>query len=270
MDNVNTVGRDPTRELERSSISWRAIFAGLFVSLLTYMILMAFGIAVGSAGLASNISGGLEGSTLSIGSGIWVVLSALVSLFAGCYYAARAAGLIATRVGAIQGLVVASLFFLTMFSQIGAAIGFIGGGLGSAVGSIGKGASEIAKAPEVQDTIQSSLGELNLKSPPDQVVQGIATRLIQGNTIGARNYLAAQAGISPAEAQTRIDTIANDVQSTARDIGQKTAKAVSMIGWTVFGYLLLGSLAALFGGMTGAKFAVKHSVEYRPRHKTAA
>lgn len=130
------------RELAHSSISWRAIFAGLFISLLAYVTLTFLGVALGGANLRSLLERGGEGMAggLGVGAGIWMLLSVLVSLFAGGYYAARGAGFIPIRIGRIQGLVVAALFFSVMFSQIGVTAGLLGPGVGPAL----KGASSAA------------------------------------------------------------------------------------------------------------------------------
>ncbi|MEW6055301.1 MAG: hypothetical protein AB1540_01695 [Bdellovibrionota bacterium] len=239
--------------VQHSSINWRAIFAGTFVSLLVYSTLMALGVAIAGATLVGVINAEEGGTALSIGSGVWLIVSALVSLFVGSYLAGRVGGLIHTRIGTVQGLVISSLFFAFLLSQVGAGIGGLGRGVGSTIGALGGAAGDLSKNPQVQDTIERSLGDLNLKSPPDQVIQGVATRLLRGDETGARDYLARQAGLSPTEAQQRIDTFKNDFQNTAKDVGATAARVVSVAGWTLFGSLLLGSLFAALGGGAGAR-----------------
>jgi hypothetical protein len=242
-----------TSALERSSISWRAIFAGFFISFMVYLILTALGFAIGGASLRGVVQGQGGGQGLSIGSGIWLVVTALLSLFVGSYLAGRSSGIITSRVGGVQGFVVAALFFAFMISQVGAVVGAVGSGLGTVIGSAGTVASSAANNPQVQGVIQDRLGDLNLKSPPDQVAQGLATRLIRGDTLGARNYLATQAGISRAEADRRINQFKTDVQNKIKDVASTTAKAVSIAGWTLFGVFALGAFFSILGGAAGAK-----------------
>ena len=98
-----TTAPQPFYVLESNMISWKNIFAGFFLSLLTYLILMSLGLAVGG----SNLQGALENNThLSgprIGSGIWLMISLAVSLFMGSYSASRVSGAISIRTGRIQG-----------------------------------------------------------------------------------------------------------------------------------------------------------------------
>jgi hypothetical protein len=248
-----TVQDAGTSAVERSSISWRAIFAGFFISFMVYLILASLGLAIGGATLKGVVQGQGGGSGLSIGSGIWLVVTALISLFVGSYLAGRVGGLVTSRVGGVQGFVVAALFFAFMISQVGALVGTVGSGLGTVIGSAGTAASSASNNPQVQAVIQDRLADLNLKSPPDQVAQGLATRMVRGDTIGARNYLASQAGISRAEADRRINQFKTDFQNKMKDVGTAAAKAVSIAGWTLFGTFALGTFFSIAGGAAGAR-----------------
>ncbi len=238
--------------VENATISWRAIFAGTAVALLTYMILMSLGLAVGGHSLQGIVQNQNSASGLGIGSGIWLAVSTLVSLFVGSYTASRVSGLIPMKVGRTQGLVVTALFFGLMFSQIGSALGTLGKGVGTAVGALGSGVSDLSKNSQVQDIVGRSVEGLNLKSSPEVVVQGVASRLLQGNQQGAINYLSLQAGISPTEAQARIDGFRQDFDQTMTQAGVTAAKVAKIAGWSIFGALVLGSLASLIGGGLGA------------------
>src|SRR4051794_16198058 len=95
----------------QSSISWRAIFAGTFASLLFFAILTSLGLAIGGANLKSLIQGTQGGQGLRIGSMVWMVLSILISLSLGSYMSGRAAGMVSKTIGRIQGCVITALFF---------------------------------------------------------------------------------------------------------------------------------------------------------------
>lgn len=242
-----------TFRLERSSISWRAIFAGFFISFMVYLILASLGLAIGGASLKGVVQGQGGGQGLTLGSGIWLVATALISLFIGSYLAGRVSGLVTSRIGGVQGFVVAALFFAFMISQVGAIVGTVGSGLGNVIGSAGTVAQSATTNPQVQAVIQDRLADLKLKSPPDQVAQGLASRLIRGDTTGARDYLAQQAGISRAQADRKINQFRTEFQDKMRDIGTATAKAVSIAGWTLFGVFLLGTIFGVLGGAAGAR-----------------
>jgi hypothetical protein len=261
-------GTEPSN-LERSSISWRAIFAGFFISFMIYLVLTSLGLAIGGASLRGVVQGQGGGTGLSIGSGIWLVVSAFVSLFVGSYLSGRVSGLIPTRIGGVQGIVISALFFAFMISQVGALVGAVGSGLGSVIGTAGSAAANATNNPQVQSVIQDRLSDLNLKSPPDQVAQGLASRLIRGDTTGARNYLASQAGISRAQANQRIDQFKTDFQNKMKDVATATAKGVTIAGWTLFGVFTLGMIFSIFGGAVGARRNLRAPVSEADRKRVS-
>ncbi len=248
--------------LEYSTIKWRAIFGGVLVSLLSYMIFMALGLALGGGNLQDLIQGeGGSAGGLGIGAGIWIVLSVLVSLFLGSYAASRVSGEIPTRVGRTQGVVVTAVFFAFMLSQVGSAIGLVGRGLGSTVGAVGGAAGDLSKNPQVQDLVDQAIGDLNLRSSPETVAQGVASRLIRGDDESAVNYLARQARISPEEARMRLQSLRQDVTQAVTQAGVGAANAMQAVGWTLFGALVLGMLAGAFGGGAGAAANIRSPLD---------
>lgn len=254
---------DPVRTVisPGSAISWRGIFAGTLVGLLTYFLLSALGLALGAIALEQAIESGSGGTALGIGTSIWLVLSGLISLFVGGFVAARASGVIPTRIGGIEGLVVASLFFLLMLTGFGAGMGMLGRGIGALAG----GTVDLAQDPQVQSVVEQSLQGLQLRSEPSVVIQNVGTRLIAGDEEGAATYLGQQAGISRQEAQQRLDEIKDQVATTAGEVGQTAAQATQAAGWILFGMILLGSAAALLGGALGARRNISHPLSDRDR-----
>jgi len=244
---------DEASLVARSSVRWGSIFAGAFVALLSYLILMALGLAIGGHTLSGAIGGDVGFQALGIGAAVWLVLATLVSLFLGGYGSGRVSGIISTRVGRTQGAVLASIFFLVLTMQAGGALGTIGAGVGNVIGAAGRAAPDVAQDERVQQTIQQAMGDLDLRSPPDQVAQGLAIRLLQGDTQGARNYLAAEAGISQQEAQVRIDQFRTDAEAALADAGETAAQVMQAAGWTLFFTFLLGGAAAVGGGHVGTR-----------------
>ncbi len=243
----------------RQTVSLRAIFTGVVLSALAYACLLALGLAIGGGNLAGIIQRSQNAAGLSIGSGVWMVASLLLSLYFGSYYAGRVSGMVPARLGGIQGMVISAVFFFFIAAQIGGAIGLIGQGVGGAVSGVSGAAGDLAANPQVQATVEEALGGLNLASPPDIVVRGMATRLLRGDSTGARDYLARQAGISPADAQSRIDTFKSNFDSSVKDIGTTAARALSYTGWTFFMGIVLGTLASTWGGSHGVRRNLKFS-----------
>ncbi len=248
-----------------STIKWRAVFAGVFVGLLSYMIFMSLGLALGGANLDNLIRGDTSGGGFGIGAGIWIVVSVLFSLFIGSYAAGRVSGLISNRVGRTQGVVITALFFAFVLSQVGSAIGTLGRGIGNAAGALGGAAGDLSQNAQVQDLVDDAIGDLNLKSSPEVVAKGVASRLIRGNPDSAVNYLSRQAGISPNEARTRLDSLRQDVDRTLTDAGMRAANVIQAAGWTLFGALVLGMLAGAFGGGLGAQANLRHPLDRSDR-----
>ena len=100
--------------------------------------------------------------------------------------------------------------------------------------------------------VEDTLGNAALKSPPSVVVSGLVQRLMRGDTNSAKNYLAAQAGMTPAEAQAKIDTLNANFKATMTDLADKASEAASSVGWASFVTILLGTIASMLGGGTGA------------------
>lgn len=236
----------------RPQISWRAIFAGAFVAILVDMLLMTLGMAVGGIGLERVVQqGGVEG--LSIGAGIWFIISAIVALGCGSYVASRVSGLVPSRVGGVEGLVVSALLFVALFSGIGYGLGAVGRATGAVLGGAGRGMTNLAGNDQVQSVIQGALGDMKLRSDPTQVAQGVVSRLLSGDQQGAASYLATEAGIEPSQARARLQEMRTDLTSAAQGAGQSVARGVQYAGWTMFLAILLGSGAGLLGGAWGAR-----------------
>src|ERR1051325_12225951 len=74
----------------RPLISWGAIFGGAFAALGLWMLLYAFGLAIGLTGLDPNDKGSLKSS--GIFTGVWGLLAPLLALFIRGFVAGRGAG----------------------------------------------------------------------------------------------------------------------------------------------------------------------------------
>jgi hypothetical protein len=62
----------------RSRISWSAVLAGAFIALTAFLVLAALGFAVGV-----SVEPRVSGRSLAVASGIWLLLTMLISLFIG-------------------------------------------------------------------------------------------------------------------------------------------------------------------------------------------
>ena len=70
-------------------LCWGAIFAGVFVTLVTGLILSLLGVAIGAATI-QPLTERLPLKGLGIGGGIWLLIAGLISSFFGAWVAGRA------------------------------------------------------------------------------------------------------------------------------------------------------------------------------------
>ena len=237
-------------------ISWRSIIAGLLVAMFTMIGLLGLGLAFGGIGLDEDTSARGAG----IFTGVWFLVSSLISIMVGSYFAARVSKFRMGRIGSAQGLVIAALFLGFFLYQILGAVGGVGSAAGAFIGKSGSaiatGVGRASENPMIQNTVKNlaedALGELNLRSSPSVVAEGIGSRLIRGDTESAKNYLAREAGITPAEADARIVQIKAQLNRAIDEVKEGTATALKSTGWSLFLLVLLGSLSAIGGGALGS------------------
>lgn len=241
-------------QLAHKPISWSAIFAGLFITLIVYVALMSLGLIFGGHSLSNYIQNPNDVRGLGFGATLWTLFSTVVALYAGGHMSGRIAGLITTRVGQMQGLVIASLFFVIMMTQFGIMIGLLGGGINSALSSLG---STTVNSTVGREIVEDAIGDLNLKAPVTEVVAGFGSRLMRGDENSAVTYLAQKAGISAEEARARMETFKARFNTTLEEAGQMAAKALRTAGWTLFFSILLGSAAAVAGGGLAANYNLR-------------
>lgn len=255
-------------------ISWRSIAAGLLVSMFTMTGLLGLGLAMGGIGMDAETTAKSAG----IFTGIWFIASALISLFVGSYFAARVSKFKTGRIGSAQGLVIASLFLGFFLYQTVSAIGSAGSMAGSLIQSSGsmvaQGAQKASENPQITGALsniaEDAMGDLNLKSEPTVVAQGLGSRLLRGDTQGAKNYLSAQAGITPTEADARIAQMKAQSDKMIANAKEGTATALRSTGWSLFVLVLLGALSSVFGGALGSvanfrKPLIRETDEYYPQ-----
>ncbi len=237
-------------------ISWRSVVAGLLIAFFTMIGLLGLGMAFGGINMNEDTSAQSAG----VFTGVWFLASALVSIFLGSYFAARVSKFQTGRIGSAQGLVIAALFLGFFLYQTMSAVVSAGGAAGSIIGkgasAVGSGAAKISQQPGVMNTVsqyaEDAMGNMNLRSDPGVVAQGVATRLISGNTEGAKNYLATQAGITPAEADARIAQLKVQADKAVGDAKAAAGDALQATGWSLFLLVLLGALSSVLGGALGS------------------
>jgi len=241
-------GVEDIRGSHRHLLCWRSVLAGVLISTMSFMILSAFGSGVSGTLAARAIANDEIGANLAAMAGFWIGLSVVISLFMGAYFSLRISSFVTNKVGAAHSFVVATVFFLLLIVVAGSGFGQISRGTGRLAQGLGIGGSGLMGDLGVQDALYKALGKNALRSDPKEVLQGLATRLMQGDVVSAKAFLSYQTGLGTAEADARITQAMAGFNAAA----VKAAVAFADMSWSLFATFIFGQIAALFGGRVGA------------------
>jgi hypothetical protein len=248
-------------------VSFRAIVAGLLISLLTMLGLIGLGMAIG----------GIRFSELTSFSRFWLVASIMMSLFFGSYFASRVSRFRKTRIGSVQGLVIASLFLGFLVYQTIMSLGITASAVNSFFGGQaslrGERGVSGANSEVINNLIEDSLGNLNLRLP-SQAARGIGPRILSGDRDGAKQFLLLQGNISSHVADDKINQIKARLDQYLAQVNEVTASALRSMGWTLFLVVFFGAISSMGGGALGSKAnfkspLTKSSEDYYPPGQTA-
>ncbi|TAI60808.1 PhnA-like protein [Bradyrhizobium sp. Leo170] len=276
---------DEVRTIMLNQISWGAVFAGATIALVMQMILNMIGIGVGLSTVDVVAGDTPSAGSLSIGAGIWWVISGIVAAAIGGYIAGRLSGKASQSTTAYHGLIawaVSTLIVVYLLSS--AASGLIGGALSTASSALG-GAGK-AVGGSVQTAVQTAAPSLNNMSDPmatienkvrsasggqdpaalreaaatavraalsgDPAQQAAATDKAADALAKAQNISLDEAKAQVAQYQQQYRDMIAKAKLQAKQAADTTAKTVSR--GALFGALalLLGALAAFFAGQAGA------------------
>jgi hypothetical protein len=272
-------------------VSWGAIFGGAFAALGLWLLLYAFGLAVGLSGVDPNNPGSIKGS--GIFTGVWGVFAPLVALFVGGVVAGRLAGIFNRGYGAIHGLVMwgvatvaGACLAIVLISSIVSGAASMGraavqaGGTalrGVAGGASASGAADMASQLGVDwnDVMAPVNQRLRAEGKPaltaaqlqaaaqDSLQTAVRTGTFDRSLV--ERSLAQNTSLSRADVQdvsrrmeTQVNNLTGQLKSSAQSVAQtaqtgalKAADATGKAFWGVFGALALGLVAALVGGAVG-------------------
>jgi hypothetical protein len=261
-------------------ISWAAIFGGVVLVVVVQILLSLLGAGVGLGTVNTNAGSTPAASTLGIGAGLWWIISSCLATGIGGFVAAWLAGVEIRFDGVLHGLVTWGIATLVTFWLLSSAVGgVIGGGfsaLGSVASAAGSGVSDAAKplaqaagvSPDmIQQQAQAYLQPTNpdpATMSPQDAQKEIATNLTTYADGGADaapakerivNIMAVQMKISHDEAvkkfddaQAKLKQARDKAVQSAKDAADASASAASKASFGAFIVVLLGGLAAAFGG----------------------
>jgi hypothetical protein len=261
-------------------ISWAAVAGGVVLAVVLQLLFSLLGAGVGLNTVNTNAGSTPMASTLGIGAGIWWILTSCLAIGVGGFVAAWFAGVEMRFDGVLHGLVTWSVATILTLSLLTSAIGSVVGGGFSALGRVasatGSSVSDAAKplaqaagvSPDmIQQQAQAYLQPTNpdpATMSPQDAQKAVATNLTTYAAGGADapaakerviDIMAAQMKISHDDAakkfddaQTKMRQTRDKAIQTAKDAADASASAASKASFGGFIVVLLGGLAAAFGG----------------------
>jgi hypothetical protein len=275
-------------------VSWGAIFAGVFVGLAVQFLLNLLGVGIGAAVIDPAKYDNPNTSTFSIAGGLWFVVAGLIASFVGGYIASRLSGRPSNSTGGYQGLTtwaVTTLVILYLLTtSVGALVGGAFSGLSSIVSGVGSTAATTvtAAAPAmansanpmagIEQQIRDASGGNDPAALRDAAVSAVQAAITgdKAKADDARNRaadaIAKAQNIPVDQARNQVDqymkTYTDNMEAAkaqALQAAQTATKAVSAGAILGFVALLIGAIAAWFGGVYGTKHNL-YATETTVRH----
>lgn len=128
-------------------VSWGAIFAGFFVTMVVQITLTLLGAAIGIASL-EPFREPHSGQKVAIASGIWLLASGLISIWVGACVAGRLCGGPRRADGLIHGIVTWSVSTCATLALLATTVGTVIGGTAALLG----GALELGNLTKTEQT----------------------------------------------------------------------------------------------------------------------
>jgi hypothetical protein len=267
---IDTVVIQPeadTGEPAISGVSWPAVTAGAVVSCALTLVLLAFGIGLGLSVVSPWSGAGVSATTFKIGTGLYLVVIAMLSSSIGGYIAGRlrtrwtgvhsdevyfrdtAHGFIAWAFASVLGAV---LLASPASSLIGGATSGVTQAATSAASQSGPMDGYVDTLLRADTPAAASAG--NAQDPRGEMTRLFTSSFRNGGELkpADRAYVskivAARTGLSQADADKRV----NDVVTQVKSDTDAARKATAQLAFWLVASLLIGafcaSLAATEGG----------------------
>jgi hypothetical protein len=272
---------DDIRTIMLNQVAWGAVFAGAAIALVMQIILNMIGLGVGLSTLDIAEGDSPSVGSMSVGAGVWFVVSGILAAGLGGYIAGRLSGKASSSTTAYHGLIswaVSTLVVVYLLSA--AASGMVSGAFSTASSALGGGGKALGSS------VQTAAPSLNNVSDPMAAIESkvrsvsggqdpaalrdAATAAVRAALTGdpakqeeakdkAAEALAKAQNISKDEAKTQVDEYQQQYKEAvtktklqakqAADTAAKRASQGALFGALA---LLLGALAAFFAGSASA------------------
>ena len=193
-------------------LSWASIIAGVILLMVVYLIMSVLGTAIG-ASLLSPMSKPDPLHGFGFGSGVWVIVTTVLAVFVGSYYAGRCAPVLGWLHGLLSWAVMTLLIVYGMTSLITGAV--------STAGSVAATTAQVGATAGNQAGTNTSM----VDTAKQQVQAAVAS--------------AASAASGP------------QAEQTARETADTAARGVARASWFSFAALVVGAIIAIVSGGAG-------------------
>lgn len=194
-------------------VSWPAVFAGVVVAIAIGAMLNTLGVALGAASFNPYQLDFSDTDEFTVAAGMWMAVANAIALFIGGAIASRAAKYQDHHRGALHGLTVWALAFVVAIIMASTAL--VGGATAASTAAADQAAEAVQRAPDLAS--DQAVGDMSL-APLDSTSPYVAP-------------------VTP-PAPARVEQAADNTATAAL--------------WA-FLAMLLGAIAAVFGGMYGRR-----------------
>jgi len=268
-------------------VSWGAVFAGAVAAVGLWMLLSAFGLAIGASTL--NVQDAGSAKATGIFTGVWGAVAPLIALFVGGIVAGRGAGVDRRGDGALHGFVTWALAAIGGAFLLANLVGTIAGGLASVGKTAAKAAGGAgASAPQIEQAMRSAGIDANdLLRPVNERLSAAGRPTVSPREIEAtaRDVLQRSVRTGAIDQQVIVQSLADntslsptDAQQVAGQLGaqlqnargqlmnqvQSAADAAGKALWGAFVALALGLIAAIVGGIVGVPGVGRRRQRFEP------
>lgn len=272
-----------------SGVSWGAILGGAFVTAALGIALLSLGTGLGFASASAWEQEGASAKTIGVGAIVWLIVVQVISAGLGGYVAGRLRTKWATvhtdevafRDTAHGFIVWALGVVITSFVVATTASSVVGAGAsaaGSAVSAVGSGVASVAQGAAGSAAADPSAYFTDMllrseKPAPDS--NGASTRaelgrilanaartgeLAQSDRAYAAQVISARTGVSPQEADKRINDVVAQTQQAktkaeqaAREAADTARKAAATLAFATFLAMLIGAFCSTYAASVGGR-----------------
>ncbi|ACC73911.1 TIGR04086 family membrane protein [Paraburkholderia phymatum] len=193
-------------------LSWGPVIAGVILSMIVYLVLSVLGAAIG-ASLLAPLSKPHPLQGFGLGSGIWMIVSTVLAVFVGSYFAGRCAPVLGWLHGLLSWAVMTLLVAYGMTSIL--------------AGTVSTAGNMAAAGAQVSATA------VNQQGPGVPVLNS------------AREQLQAAAASAASMASSP------EAEQQARQTADTAARGVARASWYSFAALVVGAIIAIVSGGAG-------------------